>query len=69
MSDKMTEEEFGYKVSMEGGLYEALFSYGLDSDDVEEGPLKEALKRVEAIAPSFVEAMDDVEALIEEYEA
>lgn len=65
MSEKMTEEEFANKVEWEGGLYDALFIYGLKSGDLVDGPLKDAIEKIESQAKPFNDAMDEAEWLIE----
>lgn len=66
MSEKMTPKEFAGKVEWEGGLYDALFGYGLKSSDLEDGELKDAIESVESWAPDFIEAMEYAESLLED---
>lgn len=62
----MTDEEFAAKVDWEGGLYEALFGYGLKSTDLDnqDGVLAQAIRQIESLAPDFYTAMMAVEEIL-----
>ena len=67
-SDKMSDGEFALKVDYEGGLLEALMGYGLKSDHLEEGDLKDAIAKVETFIrnPEFDKAVREAEDLLED---
>lgn len=64
----MNPYEFAAKVDWEGGLYEALFGYGLKSSDVDDEypELKTALDEAHSAHAEFSKYMDAVEALLPE---
>ena len=62
---KMSAKEFASKAYWEGGLYEAIFAYGLGSKDLVDGPLKDAIVEIESHAKPFNEAMDKAEWILE----
>jgi hypothetical protein len=59
----MTEEEFAAKVVSEGGLFEAIFEYGLGSKDLDSQTtvLARRLRKLEDLKPMLLHAMADVE--------
>ena len=64
----LTDPEFAAKVDYEGGLLEALLGYGLSSDSLEPGELKDAISELENIirSPEFNAALDQANYLIGE---
>ncbi len=74
MRDKMTLAEFAMKSENEGGLFDAVTSYGLDETDLRrlEDPylydlIQEFAKRARELEPLMQEINDSLEEYVEEY--
>ena len=63
MSDKMSDEDFCNKVQWEGGLFEAMFGYGLKASDLadQDGDLAKAVGKLEALRPQIDEITDEID--------
>lgn len=66
-SELMTEESFAGKVSWEGGIWDALTSYGLHERDLVPGELHDAWKKLREAVSDISPLIDDVEAILGEY--
>lgn len=65
---KMTDREFAAKVEWEGGVYDAIFDYGLRSTDLadQSTELCASMKALEEILPQVQQLIDSIEEALEE---
>ena len=66
--DKMTDEAFYGKVQWEGGIFEAMFGYGLTADDLadQSTDLAKAVRKLEDMRPRLEEVLEEIDSAFED---
>jgi hypothetical protein len=54
----LTEEDFFDTVECEGGILEAIFSYGIKPSDIEPGEVRDLVKEISSVEPFLQRLLD-----------
>lgn len=68
MSRNFSDQEFAWAVDSEGGVFDALFGYGLTAADLadKEGKLYRAVAALDAMRPEINALLDEIDLALEE---